>query len=832
MLRPLLACAILNVLTASSTPARAQTAPPTAPVTTPPIRTEAAVTPPAVQGSTEVPYPAGAHGDATVVLELDIDKEGRVSNAVVTEGTAPFAEQARRTVLRWAFMPARRGITPVATRIRARVQFHQEQAPNTSSPTGAHPTAQGTSAALPSPAPTSVALEVPEEVMVHGSRREIGETTLSATDVREMPGAFGDPFRAVEALPGVVPVVSGLPYFYIRGAPPTNNAYLVDGIRVPLLFHVGIGEGVIHPALIHQVDFYPGAAPAAYGHSAGAVIAGQTRDPATSAHGEVNLRLVDSGALLETPLDDGRASVLVAGRYGYPGPIVSAIASNVALGYWDYQTRATWRIADRDTLGVFAFGSHDYLGTASRNNGQTGPIVERLGSDFHRVDLRYDRALDEGHLRIAATLGYDAQGGAGLGADNQPPIVTTVTNLSAATRVEVDKKVSSTLRVRGGADAQVDHYGFAQGQAPADQLQVPSSADPPPTNSTWGAHADVVWRVTPRVEIVPGVRLDVFDGIRANGANGTVRAQASTIVPAVDPRLSTRVTIAPRLTWLSSLGLSHQYPVLRVGGIPALLVLVPGFPTGDSQLQTAAQATQGLEFTLPADFTLTTTGFLSGWSGLTDLINNCIQIMPATTPPPSGNSMAPPVPWTCPSNDPTHGIAYGVEVLVRRPLSKRLSGWLSYTMSRSTRDEHFLTPSGGDIQATVVSDYDRTHVLNAILAYDLGARWRAGGRFVFFTGTPYSKMAGNVPVAPYNDQRTSAFYRVDLRLEKRWPFAKDGYIAFIAEVQNATLSKEETSFGLKCTITQAGPNSSSTTQCAPNTFGPLTIPSLGVQASF
>jgi TonB family protein len=793
-----------------------------------------------VQGSTDVPYPAGAQGDAAVVLDVDIDKEGRVSNAVVIDGTDPFADQARRAVLTWRFSPARRGITPVAARVRAQVRFHQEQAPSTSPLTNSPGAAQRTPATSPSPAPTSsVTLEAPEEVTVHGARHEIGETTLSATDVREMPGAFGDPFRAIDALPGVIPVVSGLPYFYIRGAPPMNNEYLVDGIRVPLLFHVGIGEGVIHPALIDHVDFYPGAAPAAYGHSAGAVIAGETRDPATTPHGEVNVRLIDSGALLETPLDEGRGSALVAGRYGYLGPLVSAITSTVQLGYWDYQTRATWRVSDRDTLGVFAFGSHDYLGAASSNNGQTGPVVEQLGSDFHRIDLRYDRALDDGHLRIAATLGYDSQGGAGLNTGssgtgmgtgpgmgsnppNPTPVVTTVTNLSAATRLEIEKKLSSTVRIRGGADAQVDHYGFSQGEAAADQAVVPSSASPPPTNITWGAHADVVWRVTPRFEIVPGVRFDVFDGIRANGPSG---AEASTIVPAVDPRLSTRVTMAPWLAWLSSFGLSHQYPVLRVGAIPALLVSVPGFPTGDSQLQTAAQASQGLEFTLPADFTLTTTGFLSEWSGLTDLTNNCIQsTMPAQM---GGNSIR----YVCPSNDPAHGIAYGLEVLLRRPLSKRLSGWLSYTLSRSTRDGHFLTPSGGDVQATVVSDYDRTHVLNAILAYDLGARWRAGGRFVFYTGTPYSStQVGNVPAPPYNNERTSPFYRVDVRLEKRWSFLKNGYIAFIAEVQNATLSKEQTSYGLGCEGRSA--NARGTTQCTPPTIGPLTIPSVGVEASF
>src|SRR5438552_3756864 len=83
---------------------------------------------------------------------------------------------------------------------------------------------------------------------------------------------------AVEALPGVVPLVSGFPYFFIRGAPPNDNGYFVDGIRVPFLFHIGIGQAVIHPGVIDRVDFFPGAAPAAYGGVAGAIIAGQMKE--------------------------------------------------------------------------------------------------------------------------------------------------------------------------------------------------------------------------------------------------------------------------------------------------------------------------------------------------------------------------------------------------------------------------------------------------------------------------------------------------------------------------------------------------------------------------
>jgi TonB family protein len=230
----------------------------------------AQVTAPIARNSTDVPYPAAAEGDASVLLELLVAADGTVSQAEVIEGGEPFAEQARRAVLRWEFTPAQRGDAPVAARIRARVDFHQERRPSVA-PVTEQPASQ--------PTPP---FETPLEVTVRGERHDVGKTTLSASDIREMPGAFGDPFRAIEALPSVTPIVSGIPYYYIRGAPPNDNGYYVDGVRVPLLFHVGLGQGVIHPALIDRVDMFAGAPPASYGGAAGAIISGQIREPGTA----------------------------------------------------------------------------------------------------------------------------------------------------------------------------------------------------------------------------------------------------------------------------------------------------------------------------------------------------------------------------------------------------------------------------------------------------------------------------------------------------------------------------------------------------------------------
>src|SRR5688572_3114978 len=75
--------------------------------------------------------------------------------------------------------------------------------------------------------------ETPVEITVEGERPQPMRSSLQRAEIRQVPGAFGDPFRAVEVLPGVTPVISGLPFFYVRGAPPGNVGYFLDGVRVP-----------------------------------------------------------------------------------------------------------------------------------------------------------------------------------------------------------------------------------------------------------------------------------------------------------------------------------------------------------------------------------------------------------------------------------------------------------------------------------------------------------------------------------------------------------------------------------------------------------------------
>jgi hypothetical protein len=105
-------------------------------------------------------------------------------------------------------------------------------------------------------------------------------------------------------------------------------------------------------------------------------------------------------------------------------------------------------------------------------------------------------------------------------------------------------------------------------------------------------------------------------------------------------------------------------------------------------------------------------------------------------------------------------------------------------------------------------------VANAALAFDLGRNWRAGTRFTIYTGTPVLPPSNNGLIPPQRSlspDRDPAFYRLDLRLEKRWNLGARTWISFVAEIMNATLHKE---------VVQG------------QTIGPVTIPSIGAEGGF
>lgn len=716
----------------------------------------ASVTPPRLLTDPGATYPAEALAarvppHVEVVLVLVLDTTGAVAEASVeTPRGHGFDEAALVAARGLRFEPARRDGAPVAARIRYRYVF---EAPPATPPVVHEPPEA-------SQKPSSAAVSEPAlEVTVRGERAAPGVVSYTRAEVRQIPGAFGDPFRAVETLPGVTPIASGLPFFYVRGAPPGNVAYFLDGVRVPYLYHIGFGPSVVHPGLVERVDLHAGGYPARLGRFTGGAVSAETVSPSATLHGEGNLRLLDVGALVETGFADGRGTALLGGRYSYTAALVSLAAPRLKLDYRDYQARVSYDVTQDDRVSLLSFGSYDLL--ALEKNGLLDVL---FGTEFYRADLRYDRRLEGGKLRVAATFGLDRTSAAFIAGERR-----NVTTHSVAGRTELELALGPALQLRAGADAGVERHRVDRppyGDPDSPETREFDALFPARTDRAAGGWLDLVLYATPRIQVIPGVRVDVFTSGRETAWS-------------VDPRLAARFIVSPRFRLIHAYGMAHQ--------APSFALPVPGLTIARLRqgLQKSIQASSGAELDLDDATTLSLSAFYNVFLDLSDALG-------------TSDGDGPPA-----FAERSDGRAFGAEFYLKRRLTRRIGGYLSYTLSRSTR----RLDSGEFPSAT-----DRTHVVSGAVSHALGRGWRAGARFTLYSGAPVQQeRPGPAASRSESPERDPFFFRLDLRLEKRWLLSSSRWLSFVAEFMNGTLTKEK---------------------FAGEEIGPVVIPSLGLEAGF
>jgi hypothetical protein len=701
----------------------------------------------------EVSSPTDPERSEQVLLELLVSDVGAVEEARVISGRAPFSTAALEAAPRFRFTPARFRGRPVAAKIRFLVRFEpKEEVVPTTQTREAKKQPDPTKHAAPSE-PHSSAKGV--EVVVVGIRPAYTTGVVTRAEAREVPGTFGDPLRALESSPGVTPIYSGVPFFFVRGAPPGNIGIFLDGVKVPLLYHALLGPSVIHPGLIDHVTIYRGAPSAQFGRYAGAVINAETRTPLSRFGGEGNIRLFDAGALIETPFAGGKGHALVGGRYSYTA-LAASLLTNANLAYWDYQSRIDYAVGRNGRVGVFAFGSYD------RYSAMEGADEQWGGTQFHRIDTRYDVTTARTQSRVAVTVGHDKTDSSSGALSSRLVGFRTLTQ----------HQLSPIVMLDFGSDLNIDDYRLSVDEttAEADDLKA---LFPPRTDLTGGVFTQLNWQVAPWANIAPGIRAD---GYRIDG-----RTEWS-----VDPRLSVNFKPHRKLFTAYTVGMMHQAPNF-VPQVPAAYV---GTLEGGLQRAIAASATIGTQ--LPYDLTLQVSGFRTAFFNLLDPIgrDNDLSLDP--------NGL----------QHRERGSATGLEFELRAPMTKRLGGFIACTWSRSDRN------SG---KRESLSAYDRPIVLQGALGIDLGRNYRAGARVAYYSGVPGLELNEERERYFSGNRRSAPYFRADLRLEKRWPIRGRGYWALVAEMLNATMSREITS--RKCSVTL----------CKDEVSGPVAIPSVGIE---
>jgi hypothetical protein len=221
---------------------------------------------------------------------------------------------------------------------------------------------------------------------------------------------------------------------------------------------------------------------------------------------------------------------------------------------------------------------------------------------------------------------------------------------------------------------------------------------------------------------------------------------------------------------------------------------VPGAQVADlaNGLQWALLWSSGVRVKLPAQITATATVFRSAYFHALDPIGGARDFT---------------IDRTLLDRRATISAA-GLELHLARPITKRLGGFVSYTLSRSIQsDGNQTSPSG----------FDRPHILQAALSYDFGSGLMLGARSVLYSGVPELNLEGSPHFV--TGRRGTPFFRLDLRAEKRFRLGQSAFWGLNAEILNATSTSEVVR--LDCGEV-----------CRERSAGPVILPSIGAEARF
>jgi hypothetical protein len=593
------------------------------------------------------------------------------------------------------------------------------------------------------------------------------EHELETSESRDVAGALGDPFRVLEALPGTVPVYTGLPYVYVRGAPPSGSRYYFDGVPLPQLFHAALGPSVIHPRLIGNMSFQPGVAPARYGGHLGAVLSAEPAPGGTEAQGEVDVRLIDVTGFVDVPLEGG-GRITAAGRFGYPRSVLFAVSPGTQLWYGDYQAKLELPLSHRDRFELVWLGSYDYLDGVLGVSGDFGvgislPPDFAMQLSFHRLDLRLIRDTERGELGTAIRLGYD---------HTRFEEQLRVDMAHVAPRVWWEYREHPKVKLRVGAEmigwaGRLDNPVADQTPIPSGSITLPPSARAP-TRSTSSVYLETRLLPVEALALEMGVRGDLW----LEGERTDVSA---------DPRL--------RVTWLPVDGLDVQAGVGLAHQVPVFLVPLPGLELVSvaDGLQRVVQTDAGVGVQLPADLRIEARGYFHQYRDA--MLNRDANF----------------------ASSPLQGDvrSYGTELFLRRNAAQAVSGWVSYGLGRSRA----WTPDG----EAFVPPFDVRHVLNVVTRLRLGDRVTVGGRFHARSGAVVNESLGGL--RPSGQRvRLPWFVRLDLRVAYGWTPSWGGAELYL-EWLNASFTREpigaECLFG-RCSLVQ-GPL--------------IVLPSIGFRAS-
>lgn len=658
-----------------------------------------------------------------------------------------------------------------------------------------------------------------EEVVIESNsealnlkKPEMSVNKLSIGTIKKLPVVFGevDVVRSLLLLPGVSNAGEGSSGFNVRGGAVDQNLILLDEATIYNSSHLFGLFSVFNPDAIKDLKLYKGGIPAEYGGRVSSVLDIYQRD-GNSRKFEMQggIGAISSRLLAEGPIIKDKGSFLVGGRSSYAHLFLKLSDNPNSAYFYDLNTKLNYKIDSSNRLLLSGYFGRDVFRISQNFDNTYGNAV---------LNLRWNHVLTDNIFTNLSLIYSDYYYGLQLnfvGFDWN----SGITNLNV--KYDFDHFLNDHFQLKYGI--QNTYYQFDPGEI--EPLDENSGINYFKLTNKYAfenaLYISAEQQLSEKLSAEYGIRFSSFyrlgqeefnvyenspvsyDAERAVYSEAAIQETISYKRGKVLERfhnLEPRISLAYSLDEKQSVKLSYNrmaqylHLISNTSSPTPLDVWTPSGPYIEPQK--LDQVAAGYFRNFGEDYSLEMEGFYKKIQNRLDYIDGANLI----------------------ANNAVERIllkgrarAYGTEILLRKNTGN-LTGWLSYTLSRSEQQTPGRTPeeigiNNGD---WYLSNYDKTHDLSATASYKLNEKWSFNANFIFQTGlattypnAQYEYEGITIPVyEARNSNRLPSYHRLDLsatltpkkqkRFQSSWNFGiynvynrKNAYSISFRESENA-----------------------------------------------
>ncbi len=626
---------------------------------------------------------------------------------------------------------------------------------------------------------------------------QMGFQQLAMKEIKTIPVVMGerDLLKVANMMPGVQTVGEGAAGFNVRGSSSDQNLFLLNEIPVYNTGHLFGFFSAFNPDMISDFNLYKSNFPVEYGGRLASVFEFSTRKGNKKRFGARGAISPVTGSLLfEVPLVKDKASVIAGVRTTYSDWILNRLddrelrESNASFN--DLMTGLHILPDNRSSIQVFGYLSNDRFNLAGNSN---------FRYSNQGASLLYDRQVNEGwKIDISAVLSRYTNF-----RDNLTYAYQAYEHEFSLAHNEIKARLTgfqyaNHTIVAGG---NFILHSINQGRyTPASPWSVVTGLDfGKEKGAEYALFISDEYRINDRLTLYAGFRYSFFDYLgpgevysyapampleAGNIVDTTYYGKGKRIVNYNGPeyRFSLNRELAPDLSLKVSFNRMRQYlfmlsNTIAISPTDRWKMVDPHIrpPVADQVSLGIYKNINRRALETSAEVYYKNTRHVPEYKDGAELTTN--PLIETTILQGIQNS-------------------YGAEFLIRRNAG-RLTGWISYTWSRSliTVDSEYLW---GQINRgkTFASNYDKPHAVNLVGSFRLSRRVSFATNLVYNTGRPITYPTGifyingveGVNYSYRNEFRIPDYFRVDasLNIEGNLVKRKFAHGSWMLAVYNAT----------------------------------------------